>query len=497
LGLQSAIGLFSSPFPSGRTILSARSSTSLKSLENLTMSEVKLNLIDSKQTIHGTVHGSIADRAVAALSAEPETIAELEAAMCRYMKLETGETPFPLFRAAAEIDERPWDAGIVIIDLAARIAASESTYSQPGPEGEVEYHDGDSATDITVAYRLPEDWIFLTSIAEYQGMCQSRRNERHSTPPLDARAVLYGRQFLEFIFHEFSQSISIEQFHQAAEANQLGPPIVGSGTVETQEASIHDEDEIDTGLLKDISAIHARWLMTPRDDLLGKSPREIMFERREFIDYDLQTRELQWSFQGEGPPCLATDSHAYRFAGFGTHEWVIYYDLVRHLLWSAARIRSEESTNEGMKGKSDVDRNIARLEEIKAEWLEQPQPDYDGRIPALLIENERRRLPLALRARDMIVDDDCPMCQMMADETVWGVNVGFWHLDGAHMDDDFAFSWCRTIEEWEAENRRHEEFNREFERERKEREARIARGEKVEDDFNLDWLDTFTQEHSR
>jgi len=41
------------------------------------MSEIKLILVDAERVVHGTIHGSIADRCVAALSAEPETIAEL------------------------------------------------------------------------------------------------------------------------------------------------------------------------------------------------------------------------------------------------------------------------------------------------------------------------------------------------------------------------------------------------------------------------------------
>ena len=48
------------------------------------MSEVKLNLIDSKTILVGTIHGSIGDRCIAALSAEPETINELEAALERF-----------------------------------------------------------------------------------------------------------------------------------------------------------------------------------------------------------------------------------------------------------------------------------------------------------------------------------------------------------------------------------------------------------------------------
>ena len=40
----------------------------------------------------------------------------------------------------------------------------------------------------------------------------------------------------------------------------------------------------------------------------------------------------------------------------------------------------------------------------------------------------------------------------------------FWHLDGSGMDDSFEFSFYRTRAEWEAEQKRWEEFNREFER---------------------------------
>ncbi len=45
------------------------------------MSEVKLNLIDASSTLVGTIHGSVADRCVAALSAEPETLSELASAL--------------------------------------------------------------------------------------------------------------------------------------------------------------------------------------------------------------------------------------------------------------------------------------------------------------------------------------------------------------------------------------------------------------------------------
>ncbi len=444
------------------------------------MSEIKLNLTDAQHTISGTIHGSVADACIAALSAEPETITELEAALTRYKKPEGDISPFGWFYEHDHIDKETWDAGIVVIDLPARIVAYESTYSQPGPQGQVPYHDGICATDTMIFYRLPDDWLFLDSIDQYEGLRDPRRLRRLSPPPLDARAILYGQPLLEFIVRE-SGSLSV-------------------GKAENQQSDLPDQDDT---LRQQISLLHARWLTTPRDDLRGQSPRDVLLARQDLVDYDLHTRSMQWSMQGEGPPCLATDSFAYRFAGFGTHEWVIYYDLVRRLFWSASNKKigrtGEEaagrvvdnlllSTTSDLRGVPPVDitnartsddsrsleSEIARLDKLKTEWLKQPQEDYDGRIPALLIENERIRLPIAMRVHDMVIDDECPVCQMMANDAELGMEVGFWHLDGSHMDEDFAFSELRTLEEWEAQRREWEGFTEKFNREWEERQRQLT-----------------------
>ncbi|MCM3873123.1 MAG: hypothetical protein ND895_20770 [Pyrinomonadaceae bacterium] len=468
------------------------------------MSEVKLNLTDAQHTICGTIHASVADRCIAALSAEPETIAELEAALARYDKPTGDVSPFGWFHKHSAIDGKPWDAGIVIIDLAARIVASESTYSRPGPQGEVSYHDGTCATDTSISYRLPHDWLFLDQIDDYEGSRDARRRERLATPPLDARAILYGRPLLEFIACESwslnqqtaesrdcNGSVEVEKALAAHVGESTFLPPVAFDQSQTKDCSTEVEGQqsdnsVQSEILRQqISQVHARWLMTPRDDLQGHSPRELLLARQDLIDYDMHTRSMQWSMLGEGPPCLATDSFAYRFAGFGTHEWVIYYDLVRHLLSSGLQELG------GPFGKGETEKNnsraleaeIARLERLQKEWLEQPQEDYGGRIPALLIENERIRLPIAMRVHDMVVDDDCPVCQMMANDAEWGMDVGFWHLDGSHMDDDFAFSDLRTREEWKARQREWEEFTEKFNREWEERQhlERLTGSKHVED----------------
>ena len=471
------------------------------------MSEIKLNLIDAQQILCGTIHGSMGDACVAALSAEPESIAELEAALKRYVgsapsrKNQMPDGPqaftnmvknspgvFSSLHSYPEIDDAPWDAGILIIDLAARIVAEESTYSQPQHRGEVLYHNGVHGTEVWVLYAISDDWKFLHSIDEYKSLRSVRARERASRTLPDVRNVLYGRALLDFIAKSIRESVvcretRLENQNSTIRAGCVEEPVENSALTARADEAVVEK------LARELSAIHARWLMTSREDLTGQSPRDVLLAKKDFIDFDLHTRQLQWSEQGEGPPCLAKDSFAYRFAGFGTHECVLYYDLVRHLLWSALQF---ENTNKP----AELETEIAALEQTRAQWLENPQEECGGRIPAILIENERRRLPIALRPQDMIIDDDCELCVMSANQVAMGYGPGFWHLDGSHMDDDFAFSFHRTREEWDEENRRREEFNREFNRRWEERQQRLARGEPVDDDFDFDWVDSLNSKSS-
>ena len=63
----------------------------------------------------------------------------------------------------------------------------------------------------------------------------------------------------------------------------------------------------------------------------------------------------------------------------------------------------------------------------------------------------------------MVIDEDCPCCKWMGDLSEAGLEITFFHLDGAHMEEEFAFSWCATVEEWEEEQRKLEQWSRERE----------------------------------
>lgn len=381
------------------------------------MSELMLVIVDRDCAVHGRILESVVAPVVASLSAEPETIEELKTAMSRFFDRKE-EHPFARF--VPGVCEEPGDTGLVIVDLAARVVAIESTYPFPARQGKVRYQH--HTPDVWVHYTVPDDWFLTRSVLEWEAVQAQRRLNRTANPPLDARAVLYGEALTQFIAVECSAALA-------------------------------------AGNKEPITEIHARWLMTQRADLRGQSPRQVLLAKQHFIDLDLQWRAHQWSMLDKCPPGLGPDTIAYKFAGFGTHENVIYYDLVRFLLDECRRAVATDPD-------APADRVARSLRRLKEEWLNRSSEIYEGMSPSYLIDRERRRVPIAVPTSAAAVSDDCPLCRMMVEEDMGPM---FWHLDGSGMDDDFAFSFCLTLEEWEEERRRFDEFNREFERSWEER----------------------------
>ncbi|MDP1797602.1 MAG: hypothetical protein Q8K78_08980 [Planctomycetaceae bacterium] len=428
------------------------------------MSEVRLVVREAGHDWSGTLHGSSADRAIAALSTDPVTLAELEAACARF------EQPRPNHRLfsnlSAGLCDEPYDAGLVVIDLVARLVVVDSTYSSPGSSGEVDYHDGQCATDTWLRYHLADDWLFTSDRFQWSDLADERRRERAAHPPLDARAILYGRPLIEFIAQETF----------AAHARR-----------KTKASAAQDA----------IKEIHAAWLLTPRHDLGGVCPRDVALEQRDQLSRDLQDQAERWSLLQQCPPGLDEFSFAYRYGGFGTHELVQYYELVRELLWSCwdrfVELEKTQPITDGPESLMVGDfltSEILRLECTRDEWLDAPDPECHGRTPRSIIDRERARLPEGMSGHDAIIDPDCPCCQMMADmpEPV------FWHLDGCNMDDDFAFDIRhRTQDEWEAEQREWGEWDQRFKAKQAERERLgVADSGFGAEDENSVWPSSFS-----
>ena len=410
------------------------------------MSEVRLLVRESGCEWSGIVHGDAADHAIAALSADPATLSELEAACARFARPIPNQ-PFLADLSAGSCDE-PHYAGVVVIDLAARLVVVDSTYSSPAASGAVYYHDGERTTDTQLRYHLAEDWLFISDRSQWPALADKRRRERAARPLLDPRAVFYGPSLLEFIARE-----TFAAFTQRLTVN----------TTRTEEQGPSTDKEIVYDTLKEI---HASWLLTPRNDLGGVCPRDIALESSGHLGWDLQDQCERWTWLGRCPPGLDKASFAFRYGGFGTHELVKYYDLVRELLRSCWERLVELGQAQPVVGGPErftvgdfLTGEVPRLECVRDEWLDRRHPECHGRTPRSIIDRERARLPEGMSGHDAVIDADCPCCQMLADMP----GPMFWHLDGSGMDDEFAFDIShRTREEWEEERRKWEEHNKRF-----------------------------------
>jgi len=390
--------------------------------DNPNANEVMVTIIDAHRALHDAMPVGIANYVLAALTAEPETLEELETAMTRYDRI-TAREGF-VHRLHEGLNEEPWDSGVLIVDLPARliVAETEPVLYDPKTSGYVVYRpdpepDWDQLPQdeiVGVRFRLSGDWLLLRSLEGWRERSEQRRRERMANPPFDVRPILFGETLTAFIARECL----------AARDRGAEDPVV---------------------------AIHERWLMTPREDLRGQTPRELLCARLDFVDWELESRASQWSFAGVCPDALDRDSTAFRCAGFGTHSIVTYFYLVRHLIDECWKLVGDDLL-------ATSETTAARLEGLKNDWLAASfEFSYE---PNRILEQERLRVPLAVSAHEAVIDPDCPMCQMALDPDLGGPT--FWHLDGCNMvlEDNWIFSFHQTKEEWEAEQREWEERDR-------------------------------------
>ena len=172
------------------------------------MSEVRLVIREAARDWSGTIHGSVADQAVAALSADPATFEELQIAMSRFAK------PSPTFGVLSNLSRRtndePYDAGLVVIDLVARLIVIDSTYSSPRPSRErFAVIPETSVRTLRCSIVIwPTTGSFCPRWASWRFVGDRVRKERTGKPlQLDVRSVFYGRPLYEFIAQEMLRRI--------------------------------------------------------------------------------------------------------------------------------------------------------------------------------------------------------------------------------------------------------------------------------------------------
>ncbi len=432
------------------------------------MSEVKLVVRDANEDRSGTVHGSRVDYFIAALGADPVSLAELTAAMDRYTLESPSDGYLSLF--GRSIDDQPWDAGVVVIDLAARLVVVDSSYSSPGREGFITRENiaALEGGSISLRYRLADDWLFVSNSMDWLATAEMRRRSRAEQPARDLRQVFYGEPMLRSIIdgcrrkfcqrEEIAKQVRLEWIDRCRNWNERygDGPQPDPETLSLHELAWRSEatDDLEHRVYYDtLRDVHADWLMTPCVELGGQLPRTVLLQDHDRLSDDMDDREHQWSMLERCPPGLSPESHAFQYGGFNTAEIVMYYEYVRHVAWSCwdgLRAMTEAQRASLAESSSELEEftraEVIRLLQIGEQWLDAPWEEGFLRTPRGIIHRERCRLPNGGSFEP--IDPDCPCCQALAAMP----GVGFWHIDGCNMDDLFAFSFRhKTMESWELE----------------------------------------------
>ncbi len=348
--------------------------------------------------------------ALVPLVLEPETMSEFQAGLERLPA--AAEAWRNRAVAASDLGVLESASSWCLIDLAAHCVLAHDWELPQFPGGY--FPDDDLALPEnerrTVWIHIPPEWESGPAGAHWQEKLEQRRQSIVPPMRIDTRAVLFGPPLHAFLAKRVLATV-----------RKGGRP--------------PDEDAIYTST----KAIHVDWLMTSREDLGGRCPREVLFERQDFLDAEIQQRSFQWSIERKPPDPLSRDSASYRWAGFTSLEFIVYFDLVRALLAHAWTLVDAEP-------QMDQEELAALLPEYQDHWLTTPQSELDYHTPpGELMELARRRMPIT---EEMPLDDNCPICQEMAKHGDTPTFIGY---DGHHLylEDEFAFSLSKDRIEWE------------------------------------------------
>lgn len=333
----------------------------------------------------------------------------------------------------------------VVIDLAQKRILTGPGFEELGRDVTLAMVvDGDGNQHCPMGIHLPPWW----ELHEQVDPCviELPRQKAIERPRVD-RELLYGEPLLADIARRVLDVVMSDRW---AQRDQDDPQSRYSFTIE----------------------VHRDWLMTPREDLEGGIPREMLHGAIDWMDRLVWSQRLRYEDGGEF--CAIPDDFGdHETAPMGREEMVVYFELCRALIEAAWLWCETGDVQAKLKEGQDCnDELISFLSEFKAGWLDSPM--QGGAAPRFIIECSRRRVPrgaavpiIGMSEREPeveMLDPDCPICQMMAEGEFGAAFAG---LDGHQLDIDgeFAFSMCETRAEWEEQQREIEEMTAEVERE--------------------------------
>jgi hypothetical protein len=369
---------------------------------------------------------------LAVLSAEPETWEDLDIALKRYLPQ---HRLISQGRPLEDPSEVTTGGNWCLIDLRGKTVVlgdsfpafengtlcsreSEAPARKVGHRA-IESREGTVRGASVVWMEIPPHWHLQEAMTGWEQVVSHRAAVAAETSRVDSRAVLQGDPLFRYL----------------AEQVMASEPVPAWNSEQQYRVTVK---------------IHADWLMTPRDDLAGRIPREILHEARERMQWELERRGRQWSQQGFPPPGLPRDSAAYRYAPWGTAEVVLYFDMIRSVMEEAWHLRRRAVADvpgpaEAVSADLAVPRTVEEMAAALATcadrwWNGAEEEDPDELTRRVMVEWERRKIPIS---GEPPFADDQPMGGKFGPHLIW--------FDGHHLelDDEFAFSLITDRDEWE------------------------------------------------
>ncbi len=326
----------------------------------------------------------------------------------------------------------------MVIDFQTKRILTGGSFEPVGREAAFWMNDENkSDTKCSLFIRIPPWWELLENASLF-GVTEPRQ-EPICKPRVD-REFLYGDAFLRYL---------------------------AGRVLELQESPDWPESDGDLDDFNGLTvALHRDWLMTPREELGGKIPRELLHGATHWSDRVTEGQEARFH---EGKPLVAIpkDWAEYDTAPMGSQELCMYYDYCRAMIYSAwGWCMENDEVIPTLEQPGSAKELIDFLQRCSEDWMSESLDD--GPSPRFIIECDRRRVPVGdgvviegmdeVAREKHIIDCNCPICLMMA-EGAFGPS--FSRIDGHHLelDEEFAFSMTEELDDWELENHRYSEFD--------------------------------------
>src|SRR5690606_37122452 len=174
-----------------------------------------------------------------------------------------------------------------------RLAIGATAQGPPQPSGQLWIDAPRQGRQCKVAYGLSSAWKFVPWQPDWIELAETLRHERWLMLGNDDRRVLYGRPMLQALVHIGRAVRQEQQTVLGAAAPTIMPAETLARTDNERQHFLEPGGSPSDRQHAAVCEIHARWLMTPREELQGRTPRQVLVEQLADREADMEDRREQ------------------------------------------------------------------------------------------------------------------------------------------------------------------------------------------------------------